>query len=152
MRYAFSLFLILWLAVPHTAVAQNSVTDDDVNRVAKQLFCPTCQNTPVDVCPTQTCADWRALIRQQLAAGQTDQEILRYFADQYGAGVLANPPRSGFGWFVWLAPLLVVLVGMALFARSLRQWRTAAQPTTAASPTTLPFPTEEHRRRLEQEL
>src|SRR5574341_1834721 len=44
-------------------------TDDDVNRVAKKLYCPVCPNTPLDVCETQACKDWRAQIRDELAQG-----------------------------------------------------------------------------------
>jgi len=32
------------------------VTDDAVNSVAKELYCPVCENIPLDVCPTQACA------------------------------------------------------------------------------------------------
>jgi cytochrome c-type biogenesis protein CcmH/NrfF len=42
-------------------------SDDEVNAIARQLFCPICENTPLDVCPTQACHDWRELIRQMLA-------------------------------------------------------------------------------------
>ena len=45
-------------------------TDDDVNRIAKQLFCPVCENTPLDVCPTEACRQWRELIRQMLSEGK----------------------------------------------------------------------------------
>ena len=38
-------------------------TDDEVNRIAKQLYCPVCESTPLDVCPTEACRQWRDLIR-----------------------------------------------------------------------------------------
>jgi cytochrome c-type biogenesis protein CcmH len=91
------------------------VTDDEVNAVARQLFCPTCQNTPVDVCPTQTCADWRAEIRQQLAEGQSEAEILAYFAAYYGVEVLATPPQEGFGLVAWFLPVVVVVLAVLGF-------------------------------------
>ena len=56
--------LFLGLGVFSSATAQDgTVTDDDVNRVAQQLFCPTCESVPVDVCPTQVCSDWPAAAR-----------------------------------------------------------------------------------------
>src|SRR5512146_2918350 len=67
-------------------------TPNDVNRVAKQLYCPVCPNTPLNVCETQACQDWRELIRQKLSAGASDQEIITYFVAQYGQRVLATPP------------------------------------------------------------
>ena len=46
-----------------TPQAIESITDDQVNAVAKQLYCPVCENIPLDVCPTQACAEWRELMR-----------------------------------------------------------------------------------------
>ena len=87
------LLLVLLVLVPAAVYAQDDISDDEVNEVAKDLYCPVCESTPLDVCPTQACADWRELIRTKLAAGETRQDVLDYFARQYGDGVLANPPR-----------------------------------------------------------
>ena len=78
-------------------------SDDDVNAIARQLFCPVCENTPLDVCPTQACAQWRALIREKLSQGWTADQIKQYFADQYGARVLAEPPQQGLNWLPGLS-------------------------------------------------
>jgi len=102
---------LLTLAASFFAVAvvyaQEGVpSDDEVNRVAKQLYCPVCPNTPLDVCETKACQDWRAQIKDQLTAGWTDEQVMQYFVDQYGERVLAEPRRSGFTSFVWLLPVL----------------------------------------------
>src|SRR5512142_2007406 len=65
-------------------------SDDDVNRIARQLYCPVCENTPLDVCPTEACRQWRELIRSMLADGKSETEIKQYFVDHYGARVLAE--------------------------------------------------------------
>jgi len=111
-------FAALWA---RTALAQAPTpSDDDVNRIARQLFCPVCENTPLDVCPTQACAQWRALIREKLAAGWTDDQIKQYFVDQYGARVLSEPPRTGLNWLVYLVPPLLFVVGVVILVRTLR--------------------------------
>ncbi len=69
-------------------------SDDEVNRVAKQMYCPVCENIPLDVCPTQACQEWRDLIRLKLSDGWSDQQIKQYFAQQYGDRVLAEPPKT----------------------------------------------------------
>jgi cytochrome c-type biogenesis protein CcmH len=131
------LLLALLLLVPAAVLAQESVTDDEVNEVAKDLYCPVCESTPLDVCPTQACADWRELIRTKLAAGESRQDVLDYFARQYGDGVLANPPRRGISLVVlWVLPVLVVLLGGLLFFRLLRGMR--RQAPTMAGATMLP--------------
>jgi cytochrome c-type biogenesis protein CcmH len=116
----------LVLALP--AAAQEPVTDDDVNEVAKELFCPVCENTPLDTCPTQACIDWREEIRVQLVAGRTEEEIQQYFVDRYGARVLSSPPREGFNLIVWLLPVALVLVGIVFFARYLGGLRAQRAP------------------------
>jgi cytochrome c-type biogenesis protein CcmH len=109
------------------ALAQEEITDDEVNEVAKELYCPVCESTPLDVCPTQACADWRELIRVQLSEGASKQDVLDYFARQYGDGVLANPPRRGVSLIVlWILPALAIVLGLILFAWLLRGLRSSA--------------------------
>ncbi len=126
------LFLALLLVLLPTAVyGQGEITDDEVNAVAKDVYCPVCESTPLDVCPTAACADWRELIRVKLAEGQSRDEILDYFARQYGEGVLANPPRRGASLIVlWVLPIALVLLGLLLFSRLLRGLRAAAPAAT----------------------
>lgn len=131
------IILILLLGLlPVAAYAQDgNITDDEVNAVAKDVYCPVCESTPLDVCPTQACADWRELIRTKLAEGQSRDEILEYFARQYGDGVLSNPPRRGASLIVlWLLPVLGVLLGLLLFSRLLRGLRKAAPEAAAPAP------------------
>ena len=109
-------------------------SDDMVNAIAKQLYCPVCENIPLDVCPTQACAQWRELIRQKLAQGWSKQQIEDYFAQQYGDRVLAEPPRSGLNWLVYLIPPLVFLGGVWVVYRVLKNMRRPAAPAPSAAP------------------
>ncbi len=97
-------------------------TDNDVNRIARNLYCPVCPNTPLDVCETKACEDWRAQIRDQLAEGWTDQQIIDYFVAQYGERVLAEPQRKGFTSLVWFLPLIVILLGLGIVYEILKNW------------------------------
>jgi cytochrome c-type biogenesis protein CcmH len=126
-------------------------TDDEVNAIAKQLYCPVCENTPLDVCPTEACRQWRALIRQQLSEGKTEAQIKQYFVENYGARVLAEPPRTGLNWIVYILPPLIILAGAFILFRSLRAWtRPVAKP--AGSKTLDPKSQDEYILRLEEEL
>lgn len=118
---------------PSPAAAQDPVptpSDDQVNQIAKQMFCPVCENIPLDVCPTQACHDWRELIRQKIAAGWNDQQIKEYFARQYGDRVLSEPPRKGLNWLVYIAPVVLIFAGALLVGWVLRSMRRrgASQP------------------------
>lgn len=122
--------LLLALFSLTSAVAAQSptrvVTDDEVNAIAKELYCPVCESTPLDVCPTQACADWRQVVRTKLSEGQTEEEIKAYFETQYGARALAEPPRQGFTLAVWVVPIIALVIAAFLFSRYLRNLRTAS--------------------------
>lgn len=112
------------------AAQDSGVSDDEVNEIARDIYCPVCESTPLDVCGTQACADWRELIREKLAEGQNKQEIFEYFARQYGDGVLANPPRRGISLIIlWVLPVVVILFGILLFSRWMRSMR--SEPSAA---------------------
>jgi cytochrome c-type biogenesis protein CcmH len=144
------LALALSAVLAGTAAAQDPApTDDEVNAIARELYCPVCENTPLDVCPTLACQQWRQIIREKLAEGWTEQEIKQYFVDYYGARVLAEPPRQGFFWLIYIVPPVVILAGAFILARSLRSWKRPAAPAPAASP---PPVDDEYLSRLEEEL
>jgi cytochrome c-type biogenesis protein CcmH len=72
------LIIVISLFSVGTVAAQggtDDISDDEVNAIAKQLFCPVCENTPLDVCETQACKQWRELIRLKLSEGWTEPEI-----------------------------------------------------------------------------
>jgi len=108
-------------------------TDDDVNRVAKKLYCPVCPNTPLDVCETKACEDWRAQIRDQLSEGWSEQQVIDYFVAQYGERVLAEPQRKGFTSLVWFLPLTAVLIGAGVVYEILKNWQKQKTAATAVS-------------------
>jgi cytochrome c-type biogenesis protein CcmH len=119
------MFITFFITVP-VSFAQSperEVSDDEVNAIAKELYCPVCESTPLDVCPTQACADWREVIRTKLSEGQTADQIEEYFEIQYGARALAEPPREGFTLAIWIAPIAVILTGLFFFGRFLRNSR-----------------------------
>jgi cytochrome c-type biogenesis protein CcmH len=131
--FVFSLIaLLIGLAaiIPvQVVIAQDSppsgISDDQVNVIAKQLYCPVCENIPLDVCPTQACAQWRELIREKLSQDWTEDEIKTYFVAQYGDRVLAAPPATGLNWLIYIIPPLVIVAGAYILYRALLSWRQA---------------------------
>lgn len=156
-RIAFLLVLLIALgAWASQANAQEPtpipVTDDQVNAIAKQLYCPVCENVPLDVCGTQACAQWRALIREQLSKGWTEEQIKQYFAEQYGARVLAEPPRQGLNWLVYIVPPLAFIAGAYLLFRGFQNWRRLAAEDVVATVPDPPSEEDEYLKQLEEEL
>jgi cytochrome c-type biogenesis protein CcmH len=142
---------VLALAWVGRASAQTPLpSDDEVNAIAKQLFCPVCENTPLDVCATQACAQWRELIRKQLSEGWSADQIKEYFATQYGVRVLSEPPRQGLNWLIYIIPPALMLLGVYILFRALQSMRKpAALDAVEAEEVSTQ---DEYLRRVEEEL
>jgi cytochrome c-type biogenesis protein CcmH len=131
------LVTLLLAGVVYAQEGDQTVTDDDVNRVARELYCPICENTPLDACETQACEDWRQLIREKLEAGQSEQQIVEYFAEIYGERARATPTTRGLSLVVWILPVVGAVAGVIYLATLLRRWlaRGASEETDVPSPT-----------------
>lgn len=105
--------LVLAWALALTLSASAQEVDVRAQRVASKLRCPVCQNESVADSQSELSAQMRTLIREKLAAGETEDQIIRYFVSRYGEWILLEPPRQGVLWFVWLAPAAALLGGAA---------------------------------------
>jgi cytochrome c-type biogenesis protein CcmH len=139
----------MWIAAP--ANAQGPNIEDEVNRIAKGLYCPVCPNTPLDVCNTQACIDWRADIKKLVQEGKTEQQIRDAFVARYGPQVLGAPPAEGFNWLAYILPVIGIGLGAAVAWITLRAWLVGrAAPGTA--PASTPEIPKEYAERIEKEL
>ena len=148
-----ALFLALVFAGAAGAQSPNPMgpTDDQVNAIAKQLYCPVCENVPLDVCGTQACEQWRQLIRQRLAEGWSEDQIKNYFVNQYGDRVLATPPAHGLNWLVYVFPPLAIVAGAIILWRVFNSWtRPIPEKEQSQAPGT-PVQ-DDYVRRVEEEL
>jgi cytochrome c-type biogenesis protein CcmH len=144
--------IVLSLLGTREVLAQKPTpSDDEVNRIAHQLYCPVCENTPLDVCPTEACRQWRDLIRQKLSQGWTEARIKQYFVDQYGVRVLAEPPRSGLNLLVYVLPPLLILAGAFILFRAMQTWTKHPAASTNATPG-IEAPKDKYVASLEEEL
>ena len=156
--YYVLLFLFLTLALNFTpikaAYAQDPTpSDDEVNAIASQLYCPVCENTPLDVCPTEACRQWRALIRQMISEGKSEDQIKQYFVENYGARVLGAPPATGLNWLVYIIPPVIILAGAVFLLRALKEWtKPATVSATPGASEAKPVVQDDYVTRLEEEL
>ncbi len=167
-RWIFALLVLVSLAVlgtglmlaPQPALAQQPTPQPDpalvnqMEKIAKGLYCPVCVGVPLDVCETQACEQWRALIIEKLQAGQTEAQIRQYFIDQYGDRVLGAPPPQGFNLGAYLFPLSIFVLGGVLVFVILRGWikRRPAVAAAADAPSTVPEIPPEYLERIAREI
>ena len=141
--------LTLILVINISAIAQGPTpTDDDVNRIAKQLYCPVCESTPLDVCPTEACRQWREVIRSMLAEGKSEDQIKQHFVTQYGVRVLNVPPNP---WITYAVPGAAILIGALMLLRGFQMWMKPLASVTG-SINAQPVRPDDYIARMEEEL
>jgi cytochrome c-type biogenesis protein CcmH len=91
--------------------------------LSQELRCLVCQNQSIDESNADLAHDLRVLLRQRLAAGDTDQQVLDYLASRYGVFVLLDPPFEPVTYLLWLTPPLLVVVAGGLLALRARRRR-----------------------------
>jgi cytochrome c-type biogenesis protein CcmH len=101
-----------------------TVREDPLDRatlaIAARLRCAVCQNESVADSHAPLAQDMRAIIREQLAAGRSEEEILAYFHARYGDYVLMRPPVRRTSAVLWAAPgiaLVLAAAGATLYLR-----------------------------------
>jgi len=102
------LLLSALLSLPVFAV---EVKEDPLERqmldIAKELRCAVCQNQPISESNAPLAQDMRQVIKEQIKAGKSRDEIVQYFVERYGNYVLMKPPVHGPGTMLWIFPLLI---------------------------------------------
>jgi cytochrome c-type biogenesis protein CcmH len=103
------------------AVAQPAITDDEINDIAAGMYCPVCENIPLEVCGTAACDDWRNEIRLYLEQGWSEQEIIDDFVVRFGDRVVGVPQDPALRALSLVTPWLVA--GLALSGVAFMLWR-----------------------------
>jgi cytochrome c-type biogenesis protein CcmH len=147
--------VVLLLLLATSASAQQParhVSEQEAYEIASELRCVVCQNLSVADSPSEMAAQMRALVRERLAAGDTREQVMRYFVERYGEWILLAPPARGFNLLVWLLPVVATVVGLGVASALVYRWtRPAARAGAAAPPEVDPAMRERIRREMERE-
>ena len=95
-------------------VMENTQYQARASEIYKQLRCVTCAGQSLADSEAEMALSLRALVRQQLRTGATNEEIFAYIQARYGDSVLMRPPMKKSTWVLWLAPLLALLLMIGL--------------------------------------
>lgn len=142
-----------------TSVDPSTISADQINLIARELWCPLCSGVRLDACELKACDQMKDEIAIKLAAGDGLPEIRAYFIDQYGPQVLGEPPREGFNLLAWALPILVMIGGgVFLVTRGRKIFRSGGPTETVAASasneqaTTESPPKDPYASQLEEEL
>jgi cytochrome c-type biogenesis protein CcmH len=111
-------FLFVVLAAPAFAVLPSERLADPVlegraRALSQELRCLVCQNQSIDDSSADLAHDLRVLVRERLAAGDSDRQVLAYLTSRYGDYVLLRPPVKPTTWLLWFGPPALLLAGLA---------------------------------------
>jgi len=141
-----SLAIIGAVSVLLAAVASGTAAAPNPADLEAQLVCPTCKTT-LDQSDAPIARRMKQIIRTRIAEGATEQEIKDELVAQFGTGVLAQPPKSGFDLLAWLVPLGLLgggAIGVGALAWGWSRRRTEPDAVAGVDP--------ELERRLDAEL
>ena len=129
----FLLAVLLVIVACAIARAQDGgVTDNDVIRVAERMYCPVCENIPLDDCETIACVEWKAEIRAQLAAGRSDQDVINSFVARFGDNVVGVPQDPVLRALTVIMPLLATALALGAGVFTFRRF--GSQPRLSSPP------------------
>jgi cytochrome c-type biogenesis protein CcmH len=86
-----------------------------------EIRCLVCENEPIAQSTAEVAGDMRTLVRERIAAGDSDAEIRAFFRERYGDFVLLRPPVDPRTWLLWAAPMLLLGLGGVLVWNSRRR-------------------------------
>ena len=111
---ALTMSVMLMVGCSFSSVTQISEVERRSTSINKMLMCPVCPGESIDQSQNDLAINMKRIVKEQIAEGKTDKQILNYFVQRYGVLVLMEPPRNGLGILVWTVPL--VAFGVAIMA------------------------------------
>ncbi|HXG77485.1 MAG TPA: cytochrome c-type biogenesis protein CcmH [Gaiellaceae bacterium] len=124
------LALLAALALVAAAAPASAAEPPNAADLEAELVCPVCETT-LDQSDAPVAQKMKAFIRERIAAGDSEREIKDALVAEFGPGVLASPPRSGFGLLAWALPLAALAGGAAAVVLLVRAWSRRRPPPAA---------------------
>lgn len=123
------------LALPLTAAGKEAVPTE-LDRVqqkravelSEHLRCLVCQNQTIADSNAELAQDLRKQVREQIAQGRTDPEIISFMVQRYGDFVLYNPPLKATTLLLWFGPGVLLLAGIVALILNVRARRRREEP------------------------
>ncbi len=134
-----------------TATATAAQPQTTLPAIEQQVMCVVCR-TPLALANGPQADAERHRIRALIAQGKGEQEIKDALVAQYGERVLALPKGDGFNLAVYLVPIAVLLLGLAVLAFALPRWRRSARARAAQPAVAAPALSDDDTRRLDADL
>ncbi len=121
-----TLLCALVLGVPAARAVDPATLSDPAlqaryEELSHEFRCVTCQNTSIADSQVELAGQLRRQVREMLVAGKSDDEIRDYMTDRYGDFILFKPRFSTRTAWLWLAPGILLVIGLIVAVRVVRQ-------------------------------
>jgi cytochrome c-type biogenesis protein CcmH len=119
---------------PPGSELKDAAQEERARDLFRELRCMVCQNQSIDDSDAPLAKDLRTLVRERVAAGDSEAAIKDFLVQRYGNFVLLKPPLSGGTVLLWATPVAILLIGglVALFAARRRRQVASSEPLSAA--------------------
>lgn len=115
------------LAVQPDEVMSDSAKEARARELSRELRCMVCQNQSIDDSEAPLARDLRLLVRERIAAGDSDAQVIDFLVARYGEFVLLKPRLNSHTWLLWfLTPLALAGGGIALWIHGRRRAQSGA--------------------------
>jgi cytochrome c-type biogenesis protein CcmH len=124
---------------PARAVQPDEIMSDPAKELrardlSRELRCMVCQNQSIDDSEAPLARDLRLLVRERIAAGDSDAQVIDFLVARYGEFVLLKPRLNPHTWLLWLLPPLALAGGgLALWSHGRRRSRSSSVAEAAAT-------------------
>jgi len=108
-------------------VAADPVLEARVSKLAQELRCLVCQNQTLEDSHAPLAIDLKNQVRDMLASGRSESEVVEYLVARYGDFVLYRPPLKATTLLLWIGPLLLLAISLLALLHHIRRG-TAASP------------------------
>ena len=113
-------------AEPAKSLAADPVLEKRMLRLTEELRCLVCQNQTLADSHADLAIDLKNQVREKLASGMSEQEVIDYMVQRYGDFVLYRPRLFAATWLLWFGPLLLLVLGFGFLIWKLAKHRTEA--------------------------
>jgi len=141
-----ALLLLSWMRAASAGLEAfdftGNVEEDRYKELIAEVRCLVCQNQSLADSDAELAHDLRREIYELMQQGQNDDQIVEFLVARYGDFVLYQPPVKPSTYFLWYGPFVLLVLGILMLFRTLRQRRQQAAPEFS----------EEEQRRLQQLL
>ena len=110
----FSLISKNSISIEPEEILKNKQHELRARNIFKNIRCLVCQNQSIDDSSAPLAKDLRHIIRYQIQSGNSDDEIYKFLTDRYGDFILLKPPLKTYTFFLWVFPILMFLIGIAI--------------------------------------